>query len=139
VLEIDISKEIADVNFLILGIKYSQLFKRDITEFYDWNFINSIEMSIDNINKKIDVMNKKIEAISQKCDNIDQKCDNIDQKYENMNQKYEIMRQAYESMNQKYDTINQKVNFLETLITNQKENDVIRVELLNKKRNNPNC
>lgn len=130
VLEIDISKEITDINFLILGIKYSQLFKRAITEFYDWKLINSIEMSIDNINKKIDVMSKKIEAISQKCDN-------IGQKYENMNQKYGIMRQTYESMSQKYDTINKKVDFLETLITNKKEKDVIRVELLNKKRNQP--
>ena len=30
ILEIDISKEISDINFLILGMKYSQLFKREI-------------------------------------------------------------------------------------------------------------
>jgi hypothetical protein len=47
ILEIDISKEISGFNFLIFGIKNSQLFKRDITKFYDW------KISIDNMNKKI--------------------------------------------------------------------------------------
>ena len=30
-------------------------------------------------------------------------------------------------MSQKYNTVNQKVDFLETLITNQKEKDVIQL------------
>ena len=55
-LEDDISKEIAGYNFLILGIKHSHLFKREVTKYYDWELIKEIKNEINGIKKDIKEM-----------------------------------------------------------------------------------
>ena len=55
-LEDDISKEIAGYNLLILGIKNSHLFKREVTKYYDWELIKEIKNEINGIKKDIKEM-----------------------------------------------------------------------------------
>ena len=55
-LEDDISKEIAGSNLLILGIKNSHLFKREVTKYYDWELIKEIKNEINGLKKDIKEM-----------------------------------------------------------------------------------
>ena len=68
-LEDDISKEVAGSNLLILGIKNSHLFKREVTQYYDWELIKEIKNEINEIKKEINEIKKDIKEMKIDFDN----------------------------------------------------------------------
>jgi len=68
-LEDDISKEVAGSNLLILGIKNSHLFKREVTQYYDWEHIKEIKNEINEIKKEINEIKKDIKEMKIDFDN----------------------------------------------------------------------
>ena len=68
-LEDDISKEIAGYNLLILGIKNSHLFKREVTKYYDWELIKEIKNEINSLKKDINGIKKDIKELRNHFDN----------------------------------------------------------------------
>ena len=130
-IEADFSDEVSDLNCLLFGLKNSELFGKDVTQYIDWNLVKDFV----NLNQKYDDLNQKYDALNQKYDALNQ---TLNQKYDALNQ---TLNQKYDELNKKYDDLNnaiinlsKKIDCFMSFVNPRQNENIIKAGLLGNKR-----
>ena len=82
-IDIDITKEVKGLNFILFGIRNSKFCGRDMAQYLDWNSIEkiqSLEERLDRVEERLDEVEERLDGVEKRLDGVEKRLDGVEKR-----------------------------------------------------------